>query len=667
MRGLRRLFVASFLLFSISMHAHAQRQVVLGNSTTELSGLWKFHTGDDMAWADPSLDDSTWGTMDVTPLPGSYDPFFGTSGYVPGWTARGYRGYAGYAWYRLRVNIQNNAENTGQGALALKMPDNFDDSYQVYVNGQLIGQFGQFTAHGVTEYISLPRAFPLPANVRSGPVTIAIRMWMDAATPLIDPDAGGLHAPPVLGHASAIAALLQLDWDATNRTQYGYFPEMAILLLALLVALALFWMDRKEPAYLWLSLTCAAILGGVILSLLSNYTAWITGTTVFFLRDVVVTPVSIGLWVLFWGYWFRLDHMGRLHRTVWALVLLLAVITAMLRAPLYGNLVPVHATVWLSPLTVVLKLLLGALLVWVTYQGIRRNKAEGWLALPAVVLVVFSLYQEELLLLHVKVQFFPFGLVISISQIAAILSLGIITVLLVRRFLRSQREREQWKLEMEQARHVQSLLVPTTAPRTPGFAVESVYLPASSVGGDFFQVQSADDGSLLVVVGDVSGKGLQAAMTVSTIIGALRDYPTHNPAEILTHLNRVLHGRVGGFVTCCALLLSPDGELTLANAGHLPPYLNGAEIAMEGSLPLGPVANAEFPVMRFRLAEGDTLTLISDGIVEAQNEHKELFGFARTGELMLQHKSAVEIAAVAQQFGQEDDITVLRVMREATA
>ena len=76
-------------------HAHAQRQVVLGNATTVLNGLWKFHTGDNAAWANPDFDDAAWGTMDVTPPPGTYDPFYGTSGFVPGWTARGYPGYAG--------------------------------------------------------------------------------------------------------------------------------------------------------------------------------------------------------------------------------------------------------------------------------------------------------------------------------------------------------------------------------------------------------------------------------------------------------------------------------------------------------------------------------------------------------------------------------------------
>ena len=158
-----------------------------------------------------------------------------------------------------------------------------------------------------------------------------------------------------------------------------------------------------------------------------------------------------------------------------------------------------------------LKLLLGALLLWVTYEGIRRDPTEGWLALPVVLLVIVSLYQSELLVLLVPVFFFPFGFAIDISQIAIVLSLGIITVLLLRRFLRSQREREQWKLDIKQAQEVQQVLIPDELPHVPGLTIESEYRPARQVGGDFFQIlPHPTDGSVLIVVGDVTGHGLQA-------------------------------------------------------------------------------------------------------------------------------------------------------------
>jgi hypothetical protein len=631
--------------------------VALGDSVVALTGPWKFHTGDDLRWADPNFDDSVWRLMDLTPPPGSYDPQIGSSGYVPGWTARGYRGYHGYAWYRLRIDIQN-----GQTALALKMPDNYDDAYEIYVNGQLIGHFGQFTSHGVTAYVALPRVFPLPANIRGGPATIAIRVWMAAFTPMVDPDAGGLHGPPVLGHVSAIDGLLQADWNAVGRSQYDNFVEIAILFMALVVAFGLLWLDRGEPAYLWLGITCAVILARVAIVVVSNYTAWI-GVSSFVIEDAILTPAYIGLWVLFWAYWFRLGSMAQLHRAVWGLVVLLGMTTAMLRWPLYGDVVPVHAIIWLSPLTLVTKLLLGGLLVWVTIRGIFKNKTEGWLALPAVVLVVLSQYQQELTVLHLPGSFFPYGIAITLNAAATILSLAIITVLLLRRFLRSQREREQLNQEIEQARQVQHVLIPEAIPDVRGFTLESEYRPAQQVGGDFFQMLPGDDGSVLAVIGDVSGKGLKAAMLVSLIVGTIRNQAETNcdPLCLLQSLNRRLIGRGNAEATCLVLRVALDGEVTLANAGHLPPYLNGEEIAIEGALPLGIMAGAEFSVMQFLLQPGDRLTLLTDGIVEAQNEKRELFGFARTNELMQQDRSAAEIAATAQSFGQNDDITVLRV------
>jgi hypothetical protein len=164
-------------------HAGAvQRDATLGDATVVLSGPWKFHIGDNMAWSQQDFDDSDWGTIDVTPPSGSVDAESGTSEFIPGWTSKGYSGYSGYAWYRLRINVVSS-----HGPLAIEMPIDVDDAYQVFVDGQQIGEFGKFTKHGVTAYLAQPRAFRLPRELRNGPMTIAVRMWMDSATPLCAP------------------------------------------------------------------------------------------------------------------------------------------------------------------------------------------------------------------------------------------------------------------------------------------------------------------------------------------------------------------------------------------------------------------------------------------------------------------------------------------------
>jgi serine/threonine protein phosphatase PrpC len=97
----------------------------------------------------------------------------------------------------------------------------------------------------------------------------------------------------------------------------------------------------------------------------------------------------------------------------------------------------------------------------------------------------------------------------------------------------------------------------------------------------------------------------------------------------------------------------------------MPPYLNGEPVAMEGALPLGMMEGAEFSVMRFKLAQGDRLVLVSDGIAEATDADGQLFGFERVHELLRTGKSASEVAGAAQSFGQEDDISVIAVTRTA--
>jgi Stage II sporulation protein E (SpoIIE) len=666
--------IALMVLVSLTAGLHGQSSAVshagavqvdatLGDATVALSGPWKFHIGDNMAWREQGFDDSDWGTLDLTPPAGSVDPELGTSAYIPGWTTNGYPGYSGYAWYRLRINIENS-----HGKLAIKMPDDVDDAYQLFVNGKQIGEFGKFTKHGVTAYSTLPSAFRLPREIRSGPMTIAVRMWMDSATPFSAPDAGGMHEPPVLGHAAIIGTQIQLDWDETGHNVGSGFLEMLVLLLAWLVAMSLLWMDPKEPAYLWLSFVCAVTMFGNGVVLIVNFSTLIAQMPGMILSEVVAAPVRIGLWVIFWGYWFKIVRMDWLHRVVWGLVFLLMMGTAMLRAPLYGAIVPVHAATYLTPVLLGLKLCFAALLFAITFRGIRKQKTEGWLALSAVLLVVVSLYQRELhVFLQVKTAFYLFGFKLSLGTISTIFSLFLITVMLLRRFLHTQRNRELWKVEIEQARQVQHVLIPAELPRIAGFAIESEYRPAREVGGDFFQIMPGHElGSALIVVGDVTGKGMQAGMLVAVIVGAFRTAAQYHsdPLILLNTLNDQLAGRGGASATCLILRITADGDVTLANAGHLAPYLNGVELDMEGALPMGVLPEADFPVMHFRLAPGDTLMLMSDGVAEAQDEHKNLFGFERVGEMLQRPISAAALASAAQAFGQEDDILVLRIQRK---
>ena len=241
----------------------------------------------------------------------------------------------------------------------------------------------------------------------------------------------------------------------------------------------------------------------------------------------------------------------------------------------------------------------------------------------------------------------------------------VVLFILILRYARSRRDEERMQSELEAASTVQKVLIPSEFPVIPGFHVEAVYKPASQVGGDFFQVISVSNGSALVAVGDVSGKGMPAAMTVSLLVGTFRTlaHYTREPGDILRAMNQRMMARsAGGFTTCVVLRVDPDGNVTAANAGHLAPYLNGSEIAIETGLPLGLDARATYSASHFRLKPREQLTLMTDGVPEARNAQGELFGFEQTAAIAA--RSAEEIAVTAQRFGQNDDVTVVKLTWE---
>jgi serine phosphatase RsbU (regulator of sigma subunit) len=207
---------------------------------------------------------------------------------------------------------------------------------------------------------------------------------------------------------------------------------------------------------------------------------------------------------------------------------------------------------------------------------------------------------------------------------------------------------------------VQQVLVPEAIPSIPGFRTSAVYKPFSEVGGDFFQILHAGNGGVLMIIGDVSGKGMPAAMTVALLVGTFRTlaHYTQNPGEILAAMNqRMLARSNGGFTTCLVVRVAPDGWLTAANAGHIAPLVNGEERLIEIGLPLGLNSGSVYPETSFSLPPGARLTLMTDGVVEARKPSGELFGFDRAAAISTE--SAESIASAAESFGQEDDITVI--------
>lgn len=259
------------------------------------------------------------------------------------------------------------------------------------------------------------------------------------------------------------------------------------------------------------------------------------------------------------------------------------------------------------------------------------------------------------------------GIAITVAVTLGYAGFVITSIREARRYGRTRAEMAVLENEMTAAREVQQVMLPATGESFPGFAVESVYKPARQVGGDFFQILPAGDRGLLIVFGDVAGKGVPAAMLVSMLVGSIRAIAedTSDPAVMLRKMHDRLIGRIsGGFATALAAQITVDGTVTIANAGQLSPYLDGREFELPGALPLGVEGGGQYETRTIALPPGSRLTFVSDGVVEAQNQNGELFGFDRARSISTQPAST--IAETALRFGQSDDITVVTIQRRAS-
>jgi hypothetical protein len=533
-----------------------------------------------------------------------------------------------------------------------------DESCQVFVNGRLIGQVGGFPPH--PRYIFEQRMlFPVPADaVRPHqPIEIAVRIWH---SPRSHVNGGGMISVPRIGNAHLIAQWRRFGvHDEWTEVSIGLLHVYGNVLTCA-AGFALFLLRRKEREYLWWG--CAqlfyALYDGV-----GVYAAFRPVPSTGFLWCVLAVYLLANY---FWlAFYIAFLHQPR-NWFFWGLVGVLLLSGCCFAIWIYQ---PANLLAGIG--YTLGNVLWNACIVVLLWRARKGNKDATFLLVPMCVVFgvsaamavaglmasagiawvrSFALFLQEPI-------YWPFP--IHGSDIAILVNYAVLFVL-VRRYARSRRDEERLQAELEAARAVQEVLIPKEVPTIGGFTVETVYKPAAQVGGDFFQIIPLAGGGTIVAIGDVSGKGMPAAMTVSLIVGTLRtlaDY-THSPGEILSALNRRMLARShGGFTTCLVLRLDVDGTFTAANAGHIAPYLDGREIEIENGLPLGLAETAEYRETTIRLEHEDRLTLLTDGVVEARNPQGELLGFERTRELSTH--PAHDVADAAQSFGQEDDITVL--------
>ena len=646
-----RLFAAMVLMLLVSLASQVQgasgthpRAYVdaanLGDSIN-LSGDWAFQPGDDSRWSRPDFDDSHWRIISTQ----------------QSWQDQGVSRPRDFFWYRLHVRLplQHAPLSLLFGYSAFP--------YEVYVNGQLVGRFGRLPPEERVDG-ALVRVFEIPPSAGRGDITIAIRFlcWWRWESRYIW---GGIVGERglVLGSTRAINDEYRA-WQSQMRSEW--LPDFSVGFLSILLAaglLLLYRTQRKQSEYLWITAYFASITSWVFV----NDCQSISPISIQAIKYLDVGLMAISeVFLLQFVFAFLRQSIPPWLRTYQLSLLGLPLVVA----AYFAGLISLSD----SDLTVLLwglpyALVIPVLLFW---RYIRGLKEAGFLVIPLLLVNLNGILNSlawllyELRLRDTDTDFVPTfqlgPIPVTIGQVDGLLFVLSIAAVLLHRFHKTSREQERAQAELEAARNMQEVMLPQQIGSTPGFAIEAVYIPAQEVGGDFFRLFPCADESLLLVIGDVSGKGVKAAMLVSLIVGLLQKIVeiTREPSGILSDLNTSLSGQTGGsFATCCCALIRPDGHSRIANAGHLSPYCHGRELETPGGLPLGIAPDTTYDHVDFTLGPGDRVVFLSDGVVEARSKSGELYGFKRLGAISIE--PADLIAMAAQRFGQEDDITVLSV------
>ena len=623
---LRQLIIVWVALVVLPLAVRAQSL----KSITPQQCVW--HAGDNPEWASPALDEKGWLPWSQW-SPGSPEP---------------------HIWIRCHADLAP-VRKVGTSALQITLYA----AYEVYLDGHIIGSAGNLRTGGFT--MNIIREWPLTGDLVS-PSVIALRITRRVASEV------PVGPAPELQIFAANSDLLESRRSAQilKRVASRIFSTVCFCIIGILaiVLLPLWFNDRSRLELLLLSGSCAAVpfiyldymaAAALVSFPVSGYfVMWAVPaavaniTRVLFPFALARRRVPVVLWMLIvLGNAFYLPVM---------IVPLLPAAQALALDGLRSRQMEAIGDVFRFFETLVS---LAAFLPWSGVPSRMKPLAAMTIAWGSVMMVFFAVRLTGTHISGIPDLQQHWGNTVSNGEAVTILSLMIaLLFLLFREQQATSRERAMLAGEMQAAQQVQRLLSPERLCALNGFSLEIAFLPAGEVGGDFYSCSILPGSRQRILLGDVSGKGAAAAMTAAVLLGAAQRRDTDRPAELLDHLNQVFaEMRLAGFATCFCAEISQGGGLIIANAGHLAPYLNGQEVALQSGLPLGISATTEYTEASLPLVSGDRLTFLSDGVVEAQNLQGELFGFERTQAISA--RSAHEIASAAQAHGQQDDITVL--------
>jgi sigma-B regulation protein RsbU (phosphoserine phosphatase) len=417
-------------------------------------------------------------------------------------------------------------------------------------------------------------------------------------------------------------------FNATLRVNLPFFGIACVALLAGISALLLWRLRSRDHLLLWVGVFSS--LYGIRL-LIENE----------LVRDAFNAPGGeYRPWAIFITYLINIPYalfarelLGRGWKGVIVIWLWLDVAFAAIAIPvaLLG-----HGLYWTNLINSVLVVSGTAVVVLEVALGRKAsNSFVRSLLWPLVTFAIFVVLENK--------RIRPGGLNIEPIGFLALLA-GLVSTA-VRRALTTERKLMDVEHELTTARRIQDSILPETLPKLPRLQLALRYRPMTFVAGDFYDFLITGDHLLTILVADVSGHGVPAALVASMLkVGfAAQKEKAHSPAEILAGLKVMLGGSLGGqYVTAaCAAINSQTGSITYAGAGHPPGLLlrrqagNVLELA-ENGLFIGPFPQATYSNLSVQIQSGDALLLYTDGIVEANVSNGEEFGRKRLGQLLLE-------------------------------
>ncbi|CAN5538855.1 hypothetical protein BH18ACI1_BH18ACI1_13330 [soil metagenome] len=635
-----RFLVPVFFIFAVNVQAQDNKvftltaDVLQNGKSVELNKLtWKYHAGDDTAWANPQFDDSSWDKLEETVIKPEAIP-------KSGWSGR--------AWFRLRVQIDESLADKNFALVGTQR-----GASEVYLDGRKLAVFGKITDTEISEYD--PNRLPIPFRFAgAGEHLIAVRFASETLADMSNGKAtwlanGGIY--PGFSFALSDAADLNdviRQYSNTNSMRIGFLFVGVLLALALLHFL-LYLFYRVERANLFYTIYAASF--GLFLLfnnlLLFGHQPVSTSVIARILSSILLAATFVGLPA------FLHVAFGR------AVGKLFWILTALWAVSLIFDFIFLNNLGKLTILTNILISLSFTYCILILINALREKRSGAWILMVGVQILILGMTATLLASFNILVLSEDFYF---IAELAIILGVPIaVSVFLARNFARTNRdlktqlaqveelslqkieqerqsaelraENERRAKELEEARALQLSMLPNKLPQIPYLEIAAYMKPATEVGGDYYDFHVGDDGTLTVAVGDATGHGLKAGTVVTATKGLFNNL-AHAPdiPDTFKQISRSLKlMNLRGLFMAMTMLKLKDNRFSISAAG-MPSTLIYRHATGEieeinlRAVPLGSFAAIEYKKQEYTLSNNDCVVLMSDGFTEMFNESGEMLG-----------------------------------------